>query len=528
MLDLLIKGARIVDGSGAAAYIADVGLSEGKIAAIGDLDDAEAGEIINAMGLVAAPGFIDMHSHSDDTLPINPRAESKIRQGVTTEVVGMCGGSPAPITEERRAEILRHADGYVKCLPWSWLSFGEYLDYLRGNGLSVNVVPMVGHGTIRVAAMGHSAEAPTPAQLDQMKALLAQAMDEGAWGFSTGLIYPPGFFSETEELVQLARVAAAAGGFYFSHIRGEGTTLLDAISEAIAIGERAELPVQTAHFKASGQSHWSKAARALEMLDAARARGVDITSDMYPYTASSTGLGALLPDWAHEGGRDALLERLRGSETRFRIRQGIVDGVDALGGRSQWAGTIISRCPSCPALEGKTIAELSEEAGKAPPDLVLDVLADSSANVSMIQFKMSEDNLRMQLEHDLMMIGSDGSSLSKVGPLSAGKPHPRNYGTFPRVLAKYVREEGVLSLEEGVRRMTGLPAHKLGLGDRGLLREGYWADMVLFDPEAIRDRATFADPHQYPEGIRHVIVNGQVTVALGEHRGTLAGRILAL
>ena len=527
MLDVLIKGARVVDGSGAAARVADLGVSDGRIVEIGDLGAAMAKEIIDASGLVAAPGFIDMHSHSDNTLPINPRAESKIRQGVTTEVIGMCGGSPAPVTEERRAEIVRQADGYIKCLPWSWLSFGEYLDYLRGNGLSVNVAPMVGHGTIRVAAMGHVSDEPTPAQLADMKALLAQAMDEGAWGFSTGLIYPPGFFSKTDEIVELAQVAAARNGFYFSHIRGEGETLLDAISEAVAIGERAGLPVQTAHFKASGRSHWGKAAQALEILDAARVRGVDITSDMYPYTAASTGLSALLPDWAHDGGRDALLGRLSDPETRAKIRQSVIDGVDGLEGAEQWAGTLISRCPSMPELEGKTIADLSAEMGKAPADVVLDVLAEASANVSMIRFKMSEDNLCMQLRHGPMMIGSDGSALATEGPLSEGKPHPRNYGTFPRVLAKYVREEGVLSLEEAVHKMTALPAQKLRLADRGLLRQGYWADIALFDPETIQDRATYTDPHRYPLGIPYVMVNGQVTVAAGVHRGTLAGRILS-
>lgn len=526
MLDVLIKRARVVDGSGAAAYEADIAVQEGRIADIGDVERAEAKEVIDARGLVAAPGFIDMHSHSDYTLPLNRRAESKIRQGVTTEVIGMCGSSPAPLTEWRREEIRRQTKGYRAQLGWDWLTFGEYLDVLRSGKLSVNVVPLVGHGTIRIAAMGHSADAPTPEQLAAMKALVAQAMDEGAWGISTGLIYPPGCYSSTEEIIALAEVAAERDGFYFSHIRGEGETLLEATAEAIRIGEESGLPVEVAHFKASGQSNWGKAAQALELYAAAQARGVDVTPDMYPYTASSTGLGALLPEWAHEGGQDALLARLADPVTRARLYEAVANKRDWMGDPGRWDDALIARCAKFPAYEGKTIARLAAELGKDPVDTILDLLQEADADVGMIYFKMSEENVRLGLRYPPMMVGSDGYSLAPYGPTSEGKPHPRSYGTFVRVLAKYVRQEGVLTLEEAVRKMSALPAAKLRLFERGLLRRGYWADIVLFDPVTVQDQATFTEPHQYAAGVPYVLVNGQVTVAQSEHRGTLAGRVL--
>ena len=526
MFDVLIKGARVVDGGGGPAYVADIAIEGECIAAIGSLEGTTAPEVIAASGLVAVPGFIDMHTHSDYTLPLNPRAESKIRQGVTTEVIGMCGDSPAPLTEDRREEIKRQAKGYRALLGWDWLSFGEYLEKLHRGGLSVNVVPLVGQGAIRVAVMGHSADAPNAEQLEQMKVLLARAMDEGAWGLSTGLIYPPGCYTSTEEIIALAKVAAARRGFYFSHIRGEGETLLEATAEAIRIGEEAGLPVEVAHFKASGRPSWGKAALALELYTAAQRRGVDVTTDMYPYVAGSTGLGVLVPDWAHEGGREMLLARLANPEIRAQLYQAVASKKDLAGYPAGWEDALIARCPKFPGHEGKTIAGLANELEKDPVDTVLDLLLEADADVSMIFFSMSEENVRLGLRFPSMMIGSDGSSLATCGPLNDGKPHPRNYGTFPRVLAKYVREERILTLEEAVRKMSALPAAKLRLAQRGLLRPGYRADIVLFDPARVQDVATFVEPHQYPLGILYVLVNGQVTVANGEHRGMLAGRIL--
>lgn len=526
MLDILIRNAKVVDGSGGPGYAADIAIAEGRIAEIGRLEGATAGEVIDAQGLVAAPGLIDMHSHSDSTLPINPLAESKVRQGVTTEVIGMCGSSTAPISEAQRAEHLRSAGSAGAILGWAWSSFGEYLDRLRAKGLAVNVVPLAGQGTIRNKVMGHTAAAPTPDQVAAMQAEVAQAMDEGAWGISTGLIYPPGSYATTAEIVDLAKVAAPRGGFYFSHIRGEGPTLLAALAEAITIGQEAGLPVQVAHYKAYGKSNWPKSAVGLEMLDEARRRGIDITPDMYPYVASSTGLAALLPGWAHEGGAQALLARLADPATRAKIRQEVLDDMDPAEGEAEWEGTVISRCVKAPAYEGKHIAQLATEKSLAPVDAVLAIVAETEADASMIRFKMSEENLRAQLRYGQMMIGSDGYSLASYGPLGEGKPHPRNYGTFPRVLARYVREQGVLSLEEAIHRMSGLPAAKLGLAQRGLLRPGCWADVVLLDPATVQDRATFAEPHQYPAGIPYVLVNGRVVIAGGHHRGVLPGQVL--
>ncbi len=527
MLDILIRNAKVVDGSGGPSYVADIAIEGGRLVEIGRLEGAMAREVIDAQGLVATPGLIDMHSHSDATLPINPLAESKVRQGVTTEVIGMCGGSAAPLNEAQRA-ARRAGDGEGgQFVGWDWSTFGEYLDRLRDKGLAVNVVALAGQGTIRNKVMGHTAQSPTPDQLAAMQAEVAQAMDEGAWGISTGLIYPPGSYATTEEIVALAKVAAQRGGYYFSHIRGEGPTLLAALAEAITIGQEAGLPVEIAHYKAYGQSNWPKSAIGLEMLDEARRRGIDVTPDMYPYIASSTGLASLLPAWAHEGGGKALLARLADPATRAKIRQAILDDMDPAEGEGQWEGTVISRCASVPAYEGKSIAQLAAEAGKEPVEAVLDIVAETEADASMIRFKMSEDNLRAQLRYGPMMIGSDGYSLAPYGPLGEGKPHPRNYGTFPRVLARYVREQGVLSLEEAIHRMSGLPAAKLGLAQRGLLRRGYWADVVLLDPAAVQDRATFAEPHQYPAGIPYVLVNGRVVIAGGYHRGVLPGQVLA-
>jgi N-acyl-D-amino-acid deacylase len=519
-MDVLLTGVDVIDGSGSPPYRADVGLEGDRIAAIGDLSAGAAQTVIDGRGLVAAPGFIDMHSHSDFTLPINPRAKSKIHQGVTTEVVGMCGSSPAPLDpagKERR----ERADPR---LPWDWDTFAAYLDALRANGISVNIVPMVGHGTVREFVLGLEDRPPAPDELDRMARAVAQAMDEGAWGLSSGLIYPPSVYADTEELVALSHVPAARGGFYFSHIRGESETLLDAVAEAIEIGERAGLPVQIAHFKATGEEHWSRLPAALDLLDRARARGVDVAADRYPYIASSTSLSASLPHWAHDGGRDVLLARLRDPAQRQRVRD------DPVTRSRRWDRTVIAYAPDHAAWEGRSIVEIAADRGQeaAPAETVFDLLLEAEGRTSVIHFGMCEDNLAAVLRHPAIMIGSDGSALNPCGPLGEGKAHPRNYGTFPRVLGKYAREEGVLSLPEAVHKMTGLPASRLGLRDRGLLRAGWAADLVLLDPAAVCDRATFTDPYRYPQGIDYVFVNGQGVITPAGHSGALPGRVLDL
>jgi len=529
MFDLLIRGARIVDGSGDPAFTGDIGIEGNTIAAIGDQTltklslRPEGVAVIEASGLMAAPGLIDMHTHSDWTLPGNRKAESKIRQGVTTEVIGMCGSSPAPLPAdpERRERWLARASANQPWLAWEWEGFGQYLDHLQ-QGIALNVVPLVGHGTLRVAAMGWDYRPPTEEELETMEQLLAQAMQEGAWGYSTGLIYPPSCYAETEELIALARVAAQHDGFYFSHIRGEGATHLDAIREVIAIVEGAGLPAQIAHFKASGRPYWGQLPEAIRLVEEARARGLDITADRYPYIASSTGLTAVLPHWVHEGGRDALLARLADPATRARIREEVIARREGM----EWGEVMISSCPPQPSCEGLTIDQLARERGNEPVDAALDLLQEAEAQVSMIQFSMSEENLREVLRQPWVMIGSDGSSLAPYGEMGKGKRHPRSYGTFVRVLGKYVRQEGLLSWEEAVRKMAALPAQKLGLDDRGLLEVGRKADIVLFDPDSVGDQATFIEPYQYPTGVEYVLVNGQVVIERGEHTDALPGQVL--
>ena len=514
-MNIVIRNVDILDGTGSPAFRADMGLEGDRIAAIGDLSVVTADTVIDGTGLTAAPGFIDMHSHSDFTLPINPRAESKVRQGVTTEVIGQCGDSTAPLNPATR-ELAQAASPH---LPWDWTSFGEYLDCLRRQGLAVNVVPLVGHGAIRGVAMGLNDRAPTASEMAAMRRMVTQAMDEGAWGISTGLIYPPGLYASTDELVELARVVAERGGFYSSHIRGEGTRLLKAVGEAIEIGERARLPVQIAHLKASKPENWPLLPQALKLIDDARARGLDVAADRYPYTASSTSLSAMLPPWAHDGGRTALLDHLRLPEARQRLLAGAR--------ARQWDKVLIAHSPTCPAIENLTVAEIADQRGTAPDETVLDILLETEARVSVIHFGMKEENLHAVLRHPAVMIGSDGSARTPKGPLGEGKSHPRSYGTFPRVLGKYVREEGVLSLPEAVRKMSGLPAERLGLSGRGRLAKGMKADVVLFNPDTVRDKATYTEPYQYPVGIEYVFVNGQVVVGPEGHTGALPGQILS-
>jgi N-acyl-D-amino-acid deacylase len=515
-MNVIIRNVDVLDGTGAEAYRADVGLEGDQIAQIGDLSAATAATIVDGTGLVAAPGFIDVHSHSDYTLPINPRAESKIRQGVTTEVIGMCGGSPAPIDEQGK-ERLRQSRPE---LPWTWNTFGEYLASLCEQGISVNVVPMVGNGTVRSLAVGHDDRPPTAVEMDEMRRLVAQAMDEGAWGVSSGLIYPPSSYASTEELIELCRVAAGRGGFYFTHIRGEGETLLQAVEEAIHIGESAGLPVQIAHFKARQPENWDKLPRALALLDQARARGVDVAADRYPYIASSTGLSTQLPDWAKDGGSEATMARLLDPDERQRILR------DLRAQPTRWETIVIASVRDQPELDGKSIAFVAQERSSRPEETMLDLLTESEVQVSIVSFGMSEDNLRTVLRHPAVMIGSDGSARLPHGPLGEGKAHPRNYGTFPRVLCKYVREEGVLALPQAVHKMTGMTAARLRLPDRGHLAAGKKADLVLFDPQTVEDTATFTEPYQYPVGIAYVYVNGQAVITPEGHTGALPGEIL--
>lgn len=526
MLDIKIANGLVVDGTGAPAQRADVGITGDAITALGDLSRERAGRTIDAAGLVVAPGFIDIHTHSDWRLWANRRAESKIRQGVTTEILGNCGFSPAPVSDEFREDMRGFALYLPPGMDFSWRSMGEYLRGYRDGGVAVNVVQLVGHGTLRVAAMGFARRAPTARELITMERLMDDAMAGGAYGLATGLIYAPGSYAETEEIVAIAR-RAAHGGFYASHIRGEGATLLAAIAEAIRVGREGGLPVQISHIKASGRPHWGRVESALGLIDVARNEsGQDVMADVYPYTASSTTLRTLLPDWALEGGIDALLDRLRDPAERDRIRQDPA-GSPILARGVDWSDIMIASAPSRPETEGRRISEIASDWNMDPLDAAMDILLAERGKGYVILFQLDEADLRRALAHPEVMIGSDGSSLAVEGELASGKPHPRSYGTFPRVIARYVREEGLLTLEQAVHKMTGLAARRLALADRGVLAVDAKADVTIFDADHIADVATYEDPHRYATGIPYVLVNGRVVIDAGQHTGALPGVVLS-
>ena len=525
---LLIKNGTVVDGSGAPGAAADVALEGDRIAAIGPNLTGESARTIDATGLLVAPGFIDIHSHSDLVYMTCPGAESKVRQGVTTEVVGMCGFSPGPIAPGRMEDVRAWLGGIGDKTPASWHSFGEYLDFLRGLGTSVNVVQFVGHGALRLATVGGDNRPPTADEQRQMERLLVEGLDAGAWGYSTGLVYAPSVYASTEELISLAKSMAARGGIYFSHVRGEAGTLEKAYEEAIRIGEEGGVPVQIAHVKASGRENWGKMARALRMISDARARGVDVTGDVYPYPAGSTKMDNLLPAWMHDGGTAKLLERLADPAARARAIADCLIGGERWGtgsGSYGWDEVMVATC-SRPELAGKNLAELARLTGREPAHAMMDLVLSERAGVSMVGFSQSEENVAIASADPHTMIGSDSLSLhSGPGP-HPGKPHPRSYGTFPRVLGVYCREKRLFSWETAVHKMTGMPAGKLGLRNRGVVKTGYAADLALFDPKTVRDEATFPDPHRHPVGIPYVVVNGQVVVDGPRYNAVPAGRVL--
>jgi N-acyl-D-amino-acid deacylase len=525
MPDVLIRGGTVLDGTGAPPRRADVAIAGDRIEAVELLPEAAATRVIDATGHAVAPGFIDMHSHADFVLPGLPTADSKVHQGFTLEVVGNCGASPAPLTAARRQDIIDTSALTVPPLAWDWTTFRSYLDGLTRQGLSINVAPLVGHGTVRLVVMGPDDARPTPDQLRAMATEVRRAMDDGALGLSTGLIYAPGVYAGTDEIVALARAAGEAGGFYASHIRGEGDTLLPAIAEAIEVGRRAGVAVEVSHLKAAGRENWPKMAQAIDQIEAARAEGLDVTADMYPYPAGSTSLTALLPSWAHVGGRGPLLARLADPADCARLRAEM--GGPGIARDAGWDSILIAGCPARTAYEGQTVARIAAGLGVPPAEAVLEILRQAQAEVDMVTFMMSEENVALGLGRPWVMIGSDGEGRAAEGPYGAGKPHPRNYGTCPRLLGHYVRDQRLLSLPEAIRKLTSLPADKLRLRDRGRLAPGALADVVVFDPATVADTATFAEPHRYPRGIPWVLVNGQPVIAAGRHTGSRPGRVLA-
>ncbi|HEY3189757.1 MAG TPA: D-aminoacylase [Solirubrobacteraceae bacterium] len=528
MLDLKIEGGTVVDGTGTAGGRMDVGIQDEAIVSLGDLSRESAGRTLTASGKIVTPGFIDIHSHSDWALWANRRAESKIRQGVTTEVVGNCGFSPAPVATEYLDDMRGFAIARPRALDFRWRSVEEYLDRFDADGTALNVVQLIGHGALRIATMGFARRAPSGSELRAMETLLAAGMEAGAWGLSTGLIYAPGSFATTEEIVALARVAARHRGIYATHVRGEAATLLDAIAEAIRVGREADMPVQVSHVKAAGRPNWGRVGDALALIDAAVAEGLDVMADVYPYTASSTFLRTLLPAWALEGGIGAMKARLVDPDARARIRDELTETAtgQSLADRVGWDNVMIASCSGRPDAERRRLSALAAARAAHPFDVLAELLEADEGQAHVIQFQLDERDVRRALVHPRTMIGSDGSSLAPYGELGQGHHHPRSYGTFPRVLGHYVREERLLSLPQAVHKMTGLPARRLGLRDRGVIRVGARADLVVLDPRTIADVASYEEPHRYPLGVEQVLVNGRYVIRDGQHTGSLPGKLL--
>jgi len=515
MYDIVFRNARALDGTGSPWFVADVAVKDGFVVKVGKVE-GQASKTVDASGMYLSPGFIDAHSHSDLPLVVNPTADSKVMQGVTLEVIGQCGSSAAPRNMGLRIqedETAREAGAEVP----QWTDMASYMEVLESQGVSVNVAALVGHGAVRRQVMGTDRRAPTPEELDQMKKLVAQTMEQGAFGFSTGLIYVPGTYSETDEVVELAKVAAGYGGVYFTHIRNEGVHLLEALQEAITIGSEARMPVQISHFKVMGQPYWGKVKESIAMVEKARQEGLDITADQYPYVASSTGLGSSVPSSAWAGGRG--LERLQDPVERQKI-------LNALKTTGNWDKVVIASLshPEDRKFIGKSVEETGKMQGISPEEAVVGLLERNREVVQIINFAMCEEDVRTVMARPWIMAGSDGRAFN--ARTTRGQPHPRSYGTFVRILGRYVREYKVLRLEEAVRKMTSLPAMRLGLQDRGILREDMRADLVLFDAGTVIDNATFEAPHQYPTGIICVLVNGVVVVENGEHNGSLPGLVL--
>ena len=527
MYDLLIRGGRVIDGSGAPAVRADVAIRAGRIAAVGDLSDETAAQRLDAEGRVVAPGFIDMHAHDDFNLPVNPYAIGKVAQGVTTVVNGNCGLSPAPVSADHLREHLEITSTQDSGLGYAWRSMGEFLDSHPACG--VNVCQLVGHHAIRCAVMGVAAGEPGTGELDAMRSQVAEAMQAGAFGFSTGLVQPPSGYATTDEVVALAKVAARFGGSYHTHMRNEGAQVAEAIREALEIGRRSGAPVQISHLKISNPDHHGIADQLLALVAQARADGIDVHCDQYPYTASSGGLRARLPAWAQAGSHDEILARLADPDARSRLRYELNEGMAKAGVSMRiyrWEDVRIGMSASRPEYVGLTLAEMARREGKEPAVALLDLLLADRLKTRGIYFHMSEHDVRRIMADPAIAIGSDGLYTGLPDQPDQTNPHPRHYGTFPRILGRYCREEKVLELPEAVRKMTSLPARVLGLGDRGLLKQGFAADVVVFDPLTVADRATFEAPFETPVGIGEVLVNGTLVVRDGRSTGETPGEVL--
>lgn len=544
--DVIIRGGTVYDGSGDAPVTADVGLRADTIAAVGDLSAASGATEIDAEGLAVAPGFINMLSWATNALIIDGRSQSDIRQGVTLEVFGE-GWSMGPLNDAMKRERLRDAvsdlgaldavaerlgvEATGDTLTWPWTTLGEYLNFLEQKGVAPNVASFVGATTVRIHEMGYADRAPTPDELERMRGLVRQAMDEGALGVGSSLIYAPAFYANTDELIALAEVAAEDDGMYISHLRSEGNRLLEALDELITIARAADIQSEVYHLKAAGQANWDKLGPAIERIEAARDEGLGVAANMYTYTAGSTGLNAAMPPWVQEGGFEAWRQRLQDPAIRARVAEAMDTPTD------EWENLYLAagadnvlltgfRNEALRPLIGQTLAEVAADRGTTPAETAMDLVVEDSSRVDVVYFLMSEENVQRQIALPWMTFGSDAGSMATEGVFLESNTHPRAYGNFARLLGKYVREEQVIPLEEAIHRLTALPAERLNIRHRGRLKPGYFADLALFDPEAIQDHATYEDPHQYATGMRHVIVNGTPVLRNGEPTGATPGRVV--
>jgi N-acyl-D-amino-acid deacylase len=529
--DLILRGGTIYDGSGGKPFVGDVAVNGDRIVAVGavgDLGNARGKREVDARGLAVSPGFVNMLSWATESLLVDGRAQSDVRQGVTLEVMGE-GGSMGPLNDAMKKETVEQ-QGDVK-YPVTWTTLGEYLDQLAARGIAPNVASFVGATTVRIHEVGYANRPPTPEELARMRKLVDQAMEEGALGVGSSLIYAPAFYAGTDELVALCEEASKYGGMYISHMRSEGGRLLEAIDELIDISRRAKLPAEIYHLKAAGRPNWGKLDAAIKKIEDARASGLKVTADMYTYLAGATGLDASMPPWVQEGGLEAWLTRLKDPAIRERVKKEMETPTDAWENLFTAAGPdgillVAFKSDKLKPLTGKTLGEIAKMRGKSPEETAMDLVIEDDSRVGTIYFLMSEDNVKKQIALPWVSFGSDAEAPSAEGVFLKSNAHPRTYGNVARLLGHYVRDEKVIPLEEAVRKLTSLPATNLKVRDRGLLKPGYFADVVVFDPAKIADHATYDKPHQYATGVRQVFVNGVQVLKDGEPTGAAAGRVV--
>lgn len=521
---IIIRNGAVYDGAGTLPVMTDVGIKDGVIKALGDLSSATADLVVDASGKAVSPGFIDIHTHTDVELLVQPPGDSKLFQGVTTEVGGNCGAAPHPMTKEeaeRRSKRLKEEYG----LDFYWENLDGFLDAMDSNGLGLNFATLSGHGSLRAHVVGRYDVEPTAEQLKRFKALLAEEMEMGSFGLSSGLEYSPGSYAKTGELIELSKVVRDMGGIYATHMRNEDDTVEEALAEAIEISRKSGAPLQVSHLKACNPANWHKVDNLLAMIQSAIDEGLPVYADRYPYTAWGTGLSTLVPVWARQGNADEQVERLKDPALQDSIKAYAESRGSRIGGWDRFQISSTGREEN-KQFEGKTIQDCCELTSKEPYEFVRDLLIEEKMGTGIVGFAMEENNLRKVLQAPFVFVASDGSVAAPEGPLSGGKPHPRYYGTFTRVLGKFVREENFFPLETAVKKMTSMPAEKMGLNDRGTIAKGKAADVVVFDPATVGDNATFTDPHRLSSGIDYVIVNGVASIAEGKLTGALPGRAL--